>query len=382
MKKFPGKIRKSERRNGVVLCGAYGYGNAGDEAILEAIVRELRTLDPELPICVMTRKPRETEERLGVKAHYTFNIPAFCWEALRSRLYLNGGGSLIQDVTSRRSLWFYLLTISLAKRLGSKVLMYGCGIGPVKHPDDRKLAASIINKRVDAITLRDPVSKEELERMGVTEPEIIVAADPTVVLTAAEPAVVDELFRRWGMEPDGRYLGITVRPWAGFEAKASVFAAAADHAYHQHGLTPVFIPIERRRDVPAAGKVAELMTAPCHIMEEDVGTAGTLGVFGRMKAVVSMRLHALIFSASQGVPLVGVVYDPKVSAFLKAVGQDLYTDLEHLTAEALCAQIDAVAERIDDTELLNDRVARLRDTEHRNIDCAARLLVREGEASR
>ena len=38
MKKFPGKIRKSERRNGVVLCGAYGYGNAGDEAILEAIV--------------------------------------------------------------------------------------------------------------------------------------------------------------------------------------------------------------------------------------------------------------------------------------------------------------------------------------------------------
>ncbi|MBO5797244.1 MAG: polysaccharide pyruvyl transferase family protein, partial [Clostridia bacterium] len=243
MKKFAGR---SNRRSGVVLCGAYGYGNAGDEAILNAIVTELRTLDPQMPICVMTRRPRETEARLGVRARYTFNIPAFCYETLRAKLYLNGGGSLIQDVTSRRSLWFYLLTITLAKHLGCKVLMYGCGIGPVKHPDDRKLAARILNRRVDAITLRDPVSKEELERMGVTRPEIIVAADPTVVLPAAESSVVDELFRRWGMDPEGRYLGITVRPWAGFDEKAPIFAAAADHAYHRHGLTPVFIPIERR----------------------------------------------------------------------------------------------------------------------------------------
>ena len=96
---------------GVVLCGAYGYGNAGDEAILEAIVAELRSIDPQMPIRVLTRRPRDTEKRLGVKAYYTFNIPAFCCAALRSSLYLNGGGSLIQDVTSRRSLWFYLLTI-------------------------------------------------------------------------------------------------------------------------------------------------------------------------------------------------------------------------------------------------------------------------------
>ena len=42
-----------------------------------------------------------------------------------------------------------------------------------------------------------------------------------------------------------------------------------------------------------------------------------------MKVVVSMRLHALVFSASQGVPLVGVVYDQKISSFLSYIGQDL-----------------------------------------------------------
>lgn len=57
----------------------------------------------------------------------------------RTRLYINGGGSLMQDVTSRRSLWFYLFTISAAKKLGNRVLMYGCGIGPIHYPSNRRL---------------------------------------------------------------------------------------------------------------------------------------------------------------------------------------------------------------------------------------------------
>ena len=52
----------------------------------------------------------------------------------KTHLYINGGGSLMQDVTSHRSLWFYLFTISWAKRLGNQVMMYGCGIGPIHPP--------------------------------------------------------------------------------------------------------------------------------------------------------------------------------------------------------------------------------------------------------
>lgn len=44
-------------------------------------------------------------------------------------------------------------------------------------------------------------------------------------------------------------------------------------------------------------------------------------------------------------PLVGIVYDQKVSSFLSYIGQDLYEDLGHLTAEKLKALIDGAVSR-------------------------------------
>ena len=93
-----------------------------------------------------------------------------------------------------------------------------------------------------------------------------------------------------------------------------------------------------------------------------------------MKVVVSMRLHALVFAASQGVPLVGVVYDQKISSFLSYIGQDLYTDLSDLTLERLKGQIDAACARMEDRVFLTEGVDRLRQVEHRNSETAARLL--------
>ncbi len=58
-----------------------------------------------------------------------------------------------------------------------------------------------------------------------------------------------------------------------------------------------------------------------------------------------MRLHGLIFAAGQGVPLVGIVYDQKVSSFLSYIGQDLYEDLNRLTADKLKSLIDGAVSR-------------------------------------
>ena len=73
--------------------------------------------------------------------------------------------------------------------------------------------------------------------------------------------------------------------------------------------------------------------------------AQTIGILSRMQVVVSMRLHGLIFSASQGVPLVGIVYDQKVSSFLSYIGQDLYEGLDQLTQERLKDLIDQAVSR-------------------------------------
>lgn len=361
-------------RDGALVCGAYGRGNAGDDAILEAIVAELRQIDPDLPIWVLSRSPSDTRRTYRVNSIYTFAFPKFLWRMRKTKLYINGGGSLMQDVTSHRSLWFYLFTISWAKRLGNKVMMYGCGIGPIHSPANRRRASKVLQKSVDAITLRDTHSKAELDDMGVTNPEIILSADPTVILPAAPAPVVDGILESQGIDPNGKYIGFSLRPWPGFEAKAPIFAAAADYAYEKYGLTPVFLPIERRLDVDAARLAAKHMKAPHHILTYTGSSDHTIGLFARMQAVLSMRLHALVFSAGQGVPLVGVVYDQKISSFLSYIGQDLYTDLDQVTPEILCGYIDAVYDRIGDSAFLSGGVERLRQVEERNQETARRLL--------
>ena len=364
------------KRDGVILCGAYGQNNAGDEAVLKALVAELRSIDPDMPLWVMTRKPKATQRIHRVGAIYTFNFPAFCRRMSKSVLYANGGGSLIQDVTSHRSLWFYLFTLAAAKRLGCRVMMYGCGIGPIHSPANRRRASRVLQRSVDAITLRDTHSAEELEDMGVTKPQVILSADPTVILPAAPAQVVDGILESQGIAPHGRYIGFALRPWPGFEAKAAVFGAAADYAYETYGLTPVFLPIERRLDVGAAQLAAQHMKAPHYILPQTGRSDHTIGLFARMQAVVSMRLHALVFSAGQGVPLVGVVYDQKISSFLSYIGQDLYTGLDEVTEEALRAHIDAACARIGDEAFLSGGVERLRQVERRNSETARMLLER------
>ena len=376
--------RSSRRRDGVILCGAYGQNNAGDEAVLKAMLAELRSIDPELPLWVMTRKPRETRKSCRVGAIFTFNIPAFCLRMRKCQLYVNGGGSLIQDVTSRRSLWYYRFTLAAARRMGCKVMMYGCGIGPVRSESGRRLAAGVISKNVDVITLRDSDSRDTLAAMGVQGPEITLAADPAVSLSPAPPEEAEAVLEQAGLRPQEgqRYLGVTVRLWPGFEDKLSAFAQAVDYAYERHGLLPVFIPIESRLDVAAARQVAALLRkAPAAILPPCADSELAIALSARMDVALSMRLHALIFAAARGVPLVGVVYDPKVSAFLDRVDQDLYVQLDQLTAQGLCGLLDAAADRMRDRAALEAKTARLVELERANRVLAARLLGQKGGSS-
>lgn len=366
--------RPKRRRDGVVICGAYGRGNAGDDAILEAILQEMRAIDPDMPVTVLSKDPQSTRLSYRVRAVHRSAFPAWLRAMGRSGLYINGGGSLIQDVTSRRSLWFYLFNIHAAKLCGCKVQMYGCGIGPVTRQNHRRLAAKVLNRSVDVITLREPDSLEELRSMGVTEPEILLTADPALTLRRADDDRTDSVLLRAGIPPQGRYICFALRRWKGFEEKAPLFGAAARYAFDTYGLTPVFVSVEKHQD-PGAGQLAARGLSVPHYFLNDAGASGTIiGALSRMEVVVSMRLHALIFAAGQGIPLAGVVYDPKVSSFLRYIGQELFVDLQALTEDALREMIDKAAAQAAHPEAQAAAVERLQEMEQRNVDAARRLL--------
>ena len=366
--------RPKRDRDGVVICGAYGRGNAGDDAILEAILQEMRAIDPDMPITVLTKDPKAT--RLTYRVRTAGRMDVLTWKkAMRhAALYINGGGSLIQDVTSRRSLWFYLHNIQAAHKAGCKVQMYGCGIGPVLREQHRQLAARVLNASVDVITLREPDSLKELQSMGVTKPEILLTADPALTLPAANSDEIGSVLLRSGIPPRGNYLCFALRNWKGFEEKAPLFGQAAQYAYETYGLTPVFAAVEKHLD-PVAGRLAAAGLKIPHYFLDDAGSAGTIiGALSRMQAVVSMRLHALIFAAGQGIPLAGVVYDPKVSAFLRYIGQENFQDLSSLTLERLKAMIDQAVGAPVSPEAQAAAVQKLRQTEQVNMETARRLL--------
>ena len=366
------KSENSYNRKGVLICGAYGMGNAGDEAILGAILGEMREIDPDMPITVLSRSPKETAARYGVRSLHMFDAPGFLGEMRRKKLYINGGGSLIQDATSSRSLYYYLFTLRAARRLGCRVLMYGCGIGPVAGRINRRLAGRVIDECADEITLREDSSLAELESFGVTRPKMILSSDPALSLRRADDSETDRKLAELGLDSGGRYICFCLRDWDGFSERAELFARAADYAYEKYGLEPVFLSANHRSDSAAAEKAARLMSAPYRIIADPMPAPLTLGVMSRMSAVVSIRLHGLIFAASQAVPVAGISYDPKVSAFLDYIGQKNYLPLSSLVPGELEKLIDNAV--CADRQALTESVERLRGIERRSMESARRLL--------
>ena len=123
------------------------------------------------------------------------------------------------------------------------------------------------------------------------------------------------------------------------------------------------------------GQAGEGVDVQGAVKPVDAGGAGTIiGALSRMQAVVSMRLHALIFAAGQGIPLAGVVYDPKVSAFLRYIGQEQFVDLAELTGQNLCAMIDQCVAQAAHPEAQAAAVRNLQAMEQKNVEVARRLL--------
>lgn len=366
--------QKSRRRDGTIVCGAYGHGNAGDDAILKSIIQSVQELDDTMPITVLAKNTQSIKKRYRVNSIYSFNVPRMFSAMRKSVLYINGGGTLIQNATSRRSLWYYLFTLRLAKFLGNKVDMYGCGIGPVRGEKNIRLVKKVLDRSVDTITLREKDSMTELESFGVKRPEILLSSDPALVLTPSSQLDVDIYLKKHGLQAGQKYICFMLRTWQGFEDKASAFASCADRAYEQYGMTPVFLSLNIFHDTSAAQKVAQKMKAPYHILDDWAEPELLIGLLGHMDVVVSMRLHGLIFSSLSGVPLVGVAYDPKIGSFLKYLEAGTCIELGDVSEEALNNAVKHAVELLPQREKLQEKAQKLKDMERQNIQAVERLL--------
>lgn len=315
----------------MMLSGYYGFGNSGDEALLQAILHDLRMCRPEIKIVVLSHNPVETAQKYGVKAVDRMNWKEISRAMKDTKALLSGGGSLIQDTTSSKSLYYYLGLIYMAEKFGCKVMLYANGVGPVSAPWNRKIAGRLLN-RVDRITLREPDSMEELKAMGVTKPEMTVTADPALGLSLCSEEETANLLASLGC--DKPPLVISLRSWRNCdETICREMKKYMIEMRSRYGCKSLLLPMQPSRDMEICRRAAKGTDAV--VLEKELRVEQVLGLMSRSAAVVGMRLHALIYAAAAGTAPVGIVYDPKVKGYLRYLGLESYLEAEQIDVKEL-----------------------------------------------
>ncbi|MFZ9973426.1 MAG: polysaccharide pyruvyl transferase family protein, partial [Vulcanococcus sp.] len=125
----------------VLLCGYYGEHNLGDDALLEALLAQL---PPAVVPLVTAHDQAEISLRYGVDSVNRRSLPAVLEALGHCQALVLGGGSLLQDSTSFRSLLYYAALISAARLQGKPVLLWAQGLGPLRRRRSRALVRLLL----------------------------------------------------------------------------------------------------------------------------------------------------------------------------------------------------------------------------------------------
>ncbi len=284
----------------LLLSGYYGFGNLGDEAILAGLVGALRDRGHE--VTVLSADPVATARQHGVAAaHRTRGVIG---ALLRSDALVSGGGGLLQDITSRRSLTYYLATIRLARLLGKRVAVYGQSLGPLTDEGKRRVARALGG--VPAFW-RDEQSRVLARELGLDDG---LTADAALLLAPVEPV---------GPNSSGPVLLV---PRAGHAVYNDALKRSAE-ALSAEGVSLAAVALHSGHD---DAEVADLQVAVPGLEVVPAPTPGELlARLPSMSYVISARLHGCVLAAAAGVGFAALSYDPKVEGFATLLAAPVFS---------------------------------------------------------
>ena len=319
----------------VVLSGYYGFGNVGDDAILQALTAELHAAGAE-SVLVPAGPLRE---RLGVLPGVRFcgqrDRHAIAAELRAGAVLLSGGGGLFQDATSLRSLLYYAGVVELARWYRRPWAIVAQSLGPLRRPLARALTGRCL-RGARAVSVRDALSQAEAVALGRPGEQVLLSVDPVFALpapTAAELQQAEEVL------PPGPCIALCLRSTNHVETVLQAVAAAALPA--EASLVAVAC---QAADEPVHEALAERLGRPLHCCAA-ADVRHTLAVLGACELVLAERLHAIIFAVLCGRPVLAVDYDPKVRGLAEQVGVPLAGTDRELSAARLASLADELWSR-------------------------------------
>lgn len=280
----------------IAVSGYYGFDNFGDEAILKVLTKELNSADYD--VTVFSKNPDKTAKTRGVKSVYTFAIADVIKTLKNSDVLISGGGSLLQDVTSLKSLFYYLFVISTALFFRKDVIIFAQGIGPINNWFGRFITKQCL-KKCKYITVRDEKSFERLKNWGLSP---VLVSDPV-----------------WNIETINNShknkVGVQLRSWDGFgEEYLRALAAQVLNKFKDKEIC--IYSFQDALDL----KVCELFESILKENNQKVKTRvipamhidETVKSFSELDYLVAMRYHACLLALKYGIPTYAISYDEKV----------------------------------------------------------------------
>ena len=373
LKMYEDVVRNGNLGKDFVISGYYGHKNSGDDALLYAILQQIRKNVSGARVTVLSASPKETEKLHGVHAVNRFSFFKVRKAIKNSRILISGGGSLIQDVTSTKSLMYYTLLINYAKKLNKKVYIYANGIGPILKKKNEKIAIKAL-KNADLITLRDENSLKFVKKLNIDNKNVYLTADPVMALSPTVDA--DTVLKEEGI--DGEFVCISIREWTTQKNLSEKIAKCADKLYEKFGLIPVLVPMQTPADERICLDVKKHMkhkeVFKCLTHEHDYNSL--MALCKRAKLVVGMRLHMLLYAAAMHTPIVGIIYDPKILGCVSMLGQEenlIYA--EDITFDKLYEKCEVLMKnRTDYVSKLEKTSEELKISAEKNGIFAAKLL--------
>ena len=337
------------------VSGYYGFHNTGDDAVLDVLIREIRVREPGAVIAVITQNEYPTLKKSGVKFIDRRSIPETLTALYHTRTLIFGGGSLLQDVTSRRSLAYYALILKAGHCLCDRVHIFSNGIGPLGIAGEKTVSRLLSS--ADSVSVRDPFSFCEAVRMGADPASVTLGADPVFLME--RDAGGEKLLSDFGI--GGKFFAVSLRSFSESEDFSQIIVFC--EKMKKKGLLPLFFPMQESAD----GEICRRAAKACGGAVFSGKSAGEiLSVLSLAEFSVGMRLHFLLLSLMAEKPTVALSYDVKIDSTVPYAGGEFV-----LPAKASAHEIESAvskAEKSTDGEFLRRRCMEMRSLAKRDMD--------------
>ena len=303
----------------VVIGGYFGCGNFGDDAILQAFIEYTRTNYPNIRIFALTKNPMRSARCFGVRCFNRKSPFSLASAFLRADAFLCGGGSLLQNVTGKLSLYYYLCMLRMAELCGAMPLLYAAGIGPLTGECAMRATRKVL-ARSPYISLRDKVSLRFLMGQGLDTARLHLGADVALLLPNPPLFRTYALLKRLDVVQNQPYLCICLKSGRHAENSRQILIASLRILCREEGLLPIFIPLDRG-DVSVNSAAARKLGGRLFVADE---ASDLTALLAGAQLLVSMRLHGIVLATNVSLPSIGIPVgdDPKIPSFCRIAAQE------------------------------------------------------------